>query len=255
MSGIPFEQSRPLERLETVAHGFFGRLGGVSTGDFAGLNMSTSSGDDLNHVATNRAQAVGVLGFSADRLITLKQVHSTRIVTVAAPGNALDEADALVTATPGIVLGILTADCAPLLFADPEARVIAAAHAGWKGATGGIAEATIAAMESLGARRDRITAAIGPTISGQNYEVGPDYARTVIAIAPDAAPFFTLPANGREHFDLPGFLHHRLSRLGLAATADLQLCTYAHPDRYFSHRYATHRGTTTGRQIALIALR
>lgn len=255
MSTVPFEQSRSLGRIDGIAHGFFGRRGGVSAGDFAGLNMSSSTGDELNHVATNRAQALDVLGFSPDRLATLKQVHSTRVVTITTPGNALDEADALVTSTPGTVLGILTADCAPLLFADPEAGIIGAAHAGWKGATGGIAEATVATMESLGARRDRIRAAIGPTISGLNYEVGPDYARDVLAVATDAAPFFIVPGGGREHFDLPGFLGHRLSRLGLAAVDDLGLCTYAHPDRYFSHRFATHRGTTTGRQIALIALR
>lgn len=252
---IPFETSRPLERIERLAHGFFGRRGGVSTGDFASLNMSEASGDDLTHVATNRAQALGIIGFSADRLVGLRQVHSIAVETVTELTSARAEADALVTKLPGIVLGILTADCAPILYADPEARIIGAAHAGWKGATGGIAEATIAAMEALGARRDRIIAAIGPTISGPNYEVGPDYAREVLEIAPDAAPFFSTPPGGREHFDLPGFLEHRLNRLGLAAVDNLEICTYADSARWFSHRHATHQGTTTGRQMAMIALR
>ena len=252
---IPFETSRPLERIERLAHGFFGRRGGVSTGDFASLNMSEASGDDLNHVATNRAQALGIIGFSADRLASVRQVHSIRVETVTGPATSRTEADALVSNTPGTVLGILTADCAPILYADPEARIIGAAHAGWKGATGGIAEATIAAMEALGAERHRIIAAIGPTISGPNYEVGPDYARQVLEIAPDAAPFFTTPPGGREHFDLPGFLEHRLNRLGLAAVDNLAICTYADPARWFSHRYATHQGTATGRQMAMIALR
>jgi YfiH family protein len=252
---IPFETSRPLERIESLAHGFFGRRGGVSTGDFASLNMSEAGGDDLNHVATNRAQALGIIGFSADRLASLRQVHSIRVETVTGPSAVRPEADALVTNTSGIVLGILTADCAPILYADPEARIIGAAHAGWKGATGGIAEATIAAMEALGARRHRVVAAIGPTISGPNYEVGPDYARQVLEIAPDAAPFFTIPPGGREHFDLPGFLEYRLGRLGLAAVDNLAICTYADPSRWFSHRYATHQGIGAGRQMAMIALR
>ncbi len=252
---IPFETSRPLERVERLAHGFFGRRGGASAGDFASLNMSESSGDDLNHVASNRAQALGLIGFSAGQLASVRQVHSIRVETITGPTTTRPEVDALVTATPGTVLGILTADCAPILYADPEARVIGAAHAGWKGATGGIAEATIAAMEAIGARRDRVIAAIGPTISGPNYEVGPEYARQVLEIAPDAAPFFTTPTGGREHFDLPGFLQHRLNRVGLAAIDNLAICTYADPSRWFSHRYATHQGTTTGRQMAMIALR
>lgn len=253
--GIPFEQSRPLERIDRLAHGFFGRRGGISTGDFTSLNMSEASGDDLNHVAINRAQAIGILGFSADKLATARQVHSIAVETVDAPTSARIEADALVTKVPGLVLGILTADCAPILYADPEARVIGAAHAGWKGATGGIAEATIAAMQAIGARRDRIVAAIGPTISGSNYEVGPDYMRQVLEIAPDAASFFSIPPGGREHFDLPGFLEHRLSLLGLGAVDNLAICTYAAPGDWFSHRYATHRKTAAGRQMAMIALR
>ena len=236
-----------------IAHGFFGRDGGVSTGLYASLNCGPGSRDDPAAVRENRRLVATTLGASG--LVSLSQIHSPIVHAIeAAPAQPL-EGDALVTAAPGLALGILTADCAPVLLADSHAGVIGAAHAGWKGATGGIAEATIGAMEALGAERHRIIAAIGPTISGPNYEVGPDYARQVLEIAPDAAPFFTTPSGGREHFDLPGFLEHRLSRLGLAAVDNLAICTYADPSRWFSHRFATHQGTTTGRQMAMIALR
>ncbi len=253
---IPFEQSRALERLTGVRHGFFGRRGGVSTGDFASLNVSESSGDKLNHIAENRAQVAGILGFPPERLVTMKQVHSVTVLEVTrqpAPGER-PEADAFVTRVPGLALGILTADCAPILLADPEAGVIGAAHAGWKGATGGIAEATVAAMVDLGARPDRIIAAIGPTISAANYEVGPDFAATLLRDHRDAANRISKPDGGREHFDLPGFVFDHLIAAGVGLVDDLGLCTYADPKRYFSHRYATHQGITTGRQISVIGL-
>ncbi|WP_421759225.1 peptidoglycan editing factor PgeF [Devosia sp.] len=254
---IPFETSRPLERLSGVRHGFFGRRGGVSTGPvFSSLNVSESSGDQLNHVAENRTQAAGILGFSPDALVTMKQVHSVTVLEVTrqpAPGER-PEADAFVTNVRGLALGILTADCTPILFADHEAGVIGAAHAGWKGATGGIAEATVAAMVDLGARPERIIAAIGPTISAANYEVGPEFTADLLRAHPDAANRVTRPDGAREHFDLPGFVFDHLMNAGVGIVDDLGLCTYAEPKKYFSHRFATHHGTTTGRQISIIGL-
>lgn len=253
----PFETSRALERLTGVRHGFFGRRGGVSTGDFASLNTSESSGDKFSHVIENRAQVAGNLGFSLDQLVTVKQVHSVTVLEVTRlPGadEEKPEADALVTRVPGIALGILTADCTPILFADAEAGVIGATHAGWKGAVGGIAEATVAAMVDLGARADRIVAAIGPTISGPNYEVGPEFAANLLRDHRDAANRISKPNGGREHFDLPGFVFDHLANAGVGLVDDLAICTYAEPKKYFSHRYATHKGTTAGRQLSVIGL-
>lgn len=243
--------------LDGVAHGFFGRGGGVSTGVFSSLNVSEASGDDLTRVASNRAQAVSAVQFRADDLITLRQVHSSTVVVLTDSPDPSErcEADAVVTDRPDLVLGILTADCAPILFADSSAGVIGAAHAGWKGAAGGVAQATVRAMVALGARPDRIRAVIGPTISGANYEVGPEFAAALTAQHPGAETRIARPAGGREHFDLPGFIADQLAGAGVGEVEDLRLCTYADPVRYFSHRRATHEGTTTGRQIALIGLR
>lgn len=253
---MPFETSRALERIPGIRHGFFGRRGGVSTGPFSSLNVSLSAGDKLNHVIENRAQIAGILGFSLNQLVTLKQVHSVTVLEVTRQPDPDDipEADAFVTRVHGLALGILTADCTPILFADPEARVIGAAHAGWKGATGGIAEATVAAMVDLGARPDRIIAAIGPTISGPNYEVGPEFAADLIRDHRDAENRITKPDGGREHFDLPGFVFDHLIAAGVGLVDDLGICTYAEPKKYFSHRYATHKAITTGRQLSVIGL-
>lgn len=253
---IPFEQCRPLAALQGIRHGFFGRRGGVSTGVFASLNMSESSGDKLNLVASNRAQAVAEIGFPPGALATLKQTHSNTVVTVKGlpDSSSPAEADAIVTNVPGIVLGVLTADCAPILLADPQAGIAGAAHAGWRGAIGGIVQATVRAMIDLGANPARIVAAIGPTISFANYEVGPQFAADLLAQHRDAANRISRPSNGREHFDLPGFVFDQLHDAGVGLVEDLGICTYANPKRYFSHRRATHEGTTTGRQIALIGL-
>lgn len=253
---LPFETSRALERIPGVRHGFFGRRGGVSTGEFASLNVSTSAGDRLNHVMENRAQIAGILGFSPDQLVTLKQVHSVTVLEVTRQPNPDDipEADAFVTRVHGLALGILTADCTPILFADPDARVIGAAHAGWKGATGGIMQATVAAMVDLGARPDRIVAAIGPTISARNYEVGPDFTADLLRDHRDAENRIIRPTGGREHFDLPGFVFDQLIAAGIGLVDDLGICTYGEPKKYFSHRYATHKAITTGRQLSVIGL-
>lgn len=240
------------EALAGLRHGFFGRQGGVSSGDFAGLNMSVSVGDDAQAVAENRALATTALG--GGELAFLKQVHSNRVVVVedALPQGDV-EADGLVTRRQGVLLGILTADCAPLLLADRQAGVIGAAHAGWRGAVDGILGETIAAMERLGASRSNIALAIGPTISGVHYEVGPEFEAQVLALRPEARTAFFTPDGGKAHFDLPRFLREEAERLGVRAEA-LDACTYARPERYFSHRYATHRGTKTGRQMAMIGL-
>lgn len=251
---IPFLRSGHFDATDMVRHGFFGRLGGVSQGDFAELNVSFAVGDDPDAVAHNRSLVAGTMGGGA--LVILKQVHSSRVVTVEAGAvpDAGVEADALVTRRADVLLGILTADCAPLLFLDPHAGVIGAAHAGWKGALGGIIENTLSAMEALGAQRRRITIAIGPTISGANYEVGSQFMGDALALNPNAMGAFFVPEGGREHFDLPGFLAGDATRAGAAALTRHDSCTYAHPEHFFSHRRATHEGTRTGRQIAVIGL-
>jgi YfiH family protein len=253
---IPFETSRALERLTSVRHGFFGRRGGNSTGDFASLNASTSVGDKPIHVARNREQMTGLLGFSPDVLAGVKQVHSARVAVLTDPAAIPErpEADAIVTDLHGVALGILTADCTPILLADVEAGVIGAAHAGWRGAVTGIAEATVTAMVSLGAEPERIVAAIGPTISEANYEVGPEWAAELLKQHRDAANRISKPEGGREHFDLPGFVFDHLIEAGVGVVDDLQLCTYAEPKKYFSHRWATHKGIPSGRQLSVIGL-
>ena len=253
MTAVPHVRAKELAPLP---HGFFGRQGGSSSGEFASLNASVSVGDDPARVAQNRALAASTLGGSAETIVMLHQVHSNRVVVAGESfsAEALPQADALVTRTRGLLLCILTADCAPVLLADHEAGVIGAFHAGWKGAVTGVAEATVAAMTKMGAQPARTRAAIGPTISAPNYEVGPDFAAEVIAANPHAASRVSAPNGGREHFDLPGFVGDRLRAAGVGTITDLGICTYGAPDAYFSHRHATHRGTRTGRQMALIGL-
>jgi purine-nucleoside/S-methyl-5'-thioadenosine phosphorylase / adenosine deaminase len=242
---------------DRVVHGFFGRRGGWSDGDLASNNMSLAVGDLPHTVQRNRIGAVGTLGRQLPQLILLKQVHSTRVETITGP-NRTDtpiEADAMVTNRRDVLLGILTADCAPVLLVDPQASVVGAAHAGWKGAAGGILGNTVAAMVALGAIPANIRAAIGPTISGPNYEIGPETAAQITGLNPAAKTHIAIPAGeAREHFDIPGLLMEQLFAADVGLVGDLALCTYAHPDLYFSHRYATHKGITTGRQISLIGL-
>lgn len=250
---IPYRTSPALDAVPGIRHGFFGRAGGVSTGDFASNNVSFSVGDGPANVAANRQAVADTLGGA---LVLSRQTHSTivRVLTDPADRDTNVEADAMVTTVPGLLLGILTADCTPVLLADPEAGVIGAFHAGWKGAIGGIAQATVAAMTGLGADPARILAAIGPTISGANYEVGPIFAADLLAQHPAAASRLSTPPGGREHFDLPGFVADQLRATSVETIDDLKACTYADPAAYFSHRYATHHGTATGRQLALIRL-
>ncbi|KKB13519.1 hypothetical protein VE25_01420 [Devosia geojensis] len=252
----PFETSPDLSALPRLKHGFFGRRGGVSTGDFTSLNISEASEDDPGTVAENRCRIAEAMGFTPSHLATLRQVHSARVVSLAAPTEpgARPEADAMVTRTRGLLIGIVTADCAPILLADPETGVIGAAHAGWPGARAGISAATVDAMVALGAEPGRIVAAIGPTISAANYEVGPQFMAEFLAHRPEAEAFFSVGPGGREHFDLSGFVAAQLRAAGVAAVEIAGGCTYGSPERYFSHRYATHHGGSTGRQLSVIGL-
>ena len=252
MNDVPVIRART---LVGVAHGFLGREGGVSTGIHAGLNVGTGSDDDTVVVAENRARATTAV-LPGAKLVTLYQVHSGDCITVTAPFDAdRPRADALVTDRPGLALGILTADCAPVLFADVEAGVVGAAHAGWKGAIGGVTDSTILAMESLGARRERITAAIGPCIARASYEVDDAFARHFEQDDPANERFFAPARVGHHKFDLESYVVHRLASAGLTRIAALGLDTYADDARFYSYRRATHRGEPGyGRQIALIGL-
>ena len=257
-SGLSPIQSPLLAETEArIAHGFFGRSGGVSQGPlYRGLNVGLGSKDDPAHILENRHRVANWFGVGIDHLATLYQIHSPTVVTVNASTTERAEADGQVTAAPGVVLGILTADCGPVLFADAEAGVIGAAHAGWKGALDGVLENTIDAMIVLGAKRERIVASLGPSISQRNYEVGPEFAERLIARNPDWAGFF-VPSAKPDHsmFDLPGFTTTRLRAAGVTAE-NLDICTYSDEEHFFSYRRTTHRQEPDyGRQISAIMLR
>lgn len=240
--------------LRPVAHGFFTREGGVSTGLYASLNGGQGSRDDPAAVAENRARIARHLG--AAHLVSVHQVHGTTAVEATGPWQgARPRADAMVTATPGIALAVLTADCAPVLLADAEAGVVGAAHAGWRGALAGVLESVIEAMEGLGAARGRIRAAVGPTISQRAYEVGPEFLDTFLAENPDHARFFAGGAGDRVHFDLPSFCLHRLRAAGVAEAEWTGHCTFSDEARFFSYRRAVKRGEGDyGRLVAAIRL-
>jgi YfiH family protein len=241
--------------LEGVPHGFLGRSGGVSEGLVAGLNVGWGSGDNRSAIAENRRRAVEAV-FAGARLVTVHQIHSNYVVEAGEwPDDNRPHADALVTDKPGVLLGILTADCAPVLFADAEAGVIGAAHSGWRGAVAGVNEATVAAMETLGARRERIAAAIGPAIAQRSYEVDQAFKALLVSYYGDNERFFSEGPAGRPHFDLEGYIVSRLAAAGIRKVEALGLDTYAEPDRFYSYRRATHRREPDyGRQISLIGL-
>ncbi len=242
--------------LSPFRHGFFTRRGGVSRGIHAELNCGTGSADRAGDVAENRARVAAALGVASDSLATLHQVHSAEVVVVGEPpAPPRPRADAMVTATPGIALGILTADCQPVLFAEPEAGVVGAAHAGWKGALAGVLDATVEAMEGLGARRDRIRAVIGPAIGPDAYEVGPEFRDRFVADDPGNARFFRPGAGDRLLFDLPGYGLARLRLAGIAAARWTGHCTFSDPERFFSYRRAMRNGEPDyGRLISAIAV-
>jgi YfiH family protein len=241
---------------DLVRQGFFTRAGGVSEGIYRGLNVGLGSNDARENVQENRARVARWFGVEPDRLATVHQVHSPDVVTVDADyDGSRPQADALVTATPGVVLGVLAADCGPILFCDAEARIVGAAHAGWKGALFGVLENTIAAMEALGARRDAIVASLGPSIGRRNYEVGPEFVERFLAVDPAYGRYFTpSEKSGHSMFDLPAFTTQRLNDAGVTAE-NLDICTYPDEDRFFSYRRTTHRQEPDyGRQISAIMI-
>ncbi|MEM6441130.1 MAG: peptidoglycan editing factor PgeF [Pseudomonadota bacterium] len=242
--------------LKGVRHGFFTRAGGVSDGVYASLNCGIGSSDDRDKVLENRARAAAEMGVAADRLLFVRQVHSAKAVPVEGPWEgAPPEADAMVTATRGLALAALAADCVPALFHDPEAQVIGAAHAGWRGALAGVLEATLEAMEALGADRGRVRVALGPCISQAAYEVGPEFFEAFASDDPEAARFFADGPNGRPMFDLPGYALRRLRTAGVGEAGWIGLCTYGDAARFFSHRRMTHRGEAGyGRLASAIVL-
>lgn len=251
-------QARSLTALPGIRHAFFTRAGGVSEGLYASMNGGLGSEDAPERVAENRARMAKALGVAPEHFLSVYQIHSPNVVVADAPWAASERprADAIVTRRSGIAIGIGTADCGPILFADAQAQVIGAAHAGWRGAFTGVLEATITEMERLGARRERITAAAGPMISQRNYEVGQDLIDRFLEADKDNARYFVPAARpGHAMFDLPGYVVDRLKRAGVAQIENLGLCTYADPAQFYSYRRATHRKEPDyGRHINAIAL-
>lgn len=249
-------QSALLGKARGIRHGFFTRVGGVSDGIYRGLNIGTGSDDDQQRVAENRRRVASWMGVGPEFLLSLHQVHSPDVVVATEPlPHPRPKADALVTNRPGLALGATAADCGPVLFCDAEAGVIGAAHAGWKGAFTGVLENTVDAMERLGARRDRIAAVLGPSISARNYEVGPEFiARFREADAANDRYFVPSDRPGHAMFDLNAYTVDRLTAAGVTAQS-LDRCTYAEEDLFFSYRRTTHRGEPDyGRQISVIVL-
>ena len=244
------------DALAGLPHGFLGRRGGVSVGELAGLNVGYGSNDDKEAIDENRRRAIAAL-LPGAALATVHQIHSPRVVVAerAWPIDARPNADAMVSVTPGLLLGILTADCAPILLADTQAGVIGAAHAGWRGALAGVAEATVDAMERLGAERERIVATVGPCIAQVSYEVDASFRANFIEQDAANDRFFVEGPSGKPRFDLEGFVAHRLIIANIRQVEPLHLDTYADADRVYSYRRATHRGEADyGRQVSLIAL-
>ncbi|MCL6283352.1 peptidoglycan editing factor PgeF [Ruegeria sp. 2012CJ41-6] len=241
--------------LSPIRHGFFTRRGGASSGVFAGLNCGTGSSDQRGAVAINRQRVAQALDVEDTHLVSVHQIHSPDVMTVDAPLTDKPRADAVVTATPGLALSILTADCQPVLFADAEAGVVGAAHAGWRGALAGVLEATLDAMENLGAQRSRTAAVIGPSISQRAYEVGPELFDEFLSDDPDNARFFANGQGDRMQFDLPSFGLHRLRRAGVGHAEWTRHCTYSDAERFYSFRRSTHaKEADYGRLISAIRL-
>ena len=243
------------EALAPFPHGFFTRKGGASSGIFAGLNCGQGSSDQTEAVAMNRDRVATRLGIARSHLVGVHQVHSADVVTLSEPLTGTRRDDALVTATPGLALSVLTADCQPVLFADREAQVIGAAHAGWRGALCGVLEATVTAMVALGARAERISAIIGPTISQPAYEVGPEFLDAFVAEDPSYSRFFAGGRGDRMHFDLPGFGLFRLRAAGVGQADWTRHCTYSDPGQFYSYRRSVHTHEVDyGRQISVIRI-
>ena len=256
MSAPPFLTSALLERQAGVRHAFFTRQGGVSTGVYASLNVGVGSRDDPDSVLENRARAAAAFGAPPDRLLTCYQIHSAVAVIAEQPWIQRPEADAVASRTPGLVLGALSADCAPVLLADAEARVVAAVHAGWRGALGGVVQAAVDAMTALGAQPGRTVAAVGPCIAPGSYEVGLEFLQTFLGAAPGSERFFSPgAASDKRQFDLPGFVLDRLAAAGVGEAEWIGRDTYGEPELFFSNRRAVHLGEADyGRLLSAIAL-
>jgi polyphenol oxidase len=250
--------SSSLAALDGIRHGFFTRAGGVSTGCYESLNAGVGSSDEPAHVAENRARMAAAVGVAPERLISAYQIHSPVVVIAEAPWDATarPKADAIVTRVAKLAIAVSTADCGPVLFADAQAGMIGAAHAGWRGALAGVAEATIAAMERCGADRSRMVAALGPMIRQQNYEVGPELVTQFVKDDSENERFFLNGARaGHALFDLSGYIAARLARAGIGRIEDLGRCTYAEPETFFSYRRSVHRREPDyGRHLNAIAL-
>ncbi len=243
------------DALAPLRHGFFTRKGGASSGVFQGLNCGVGSSDQAAAVQVNRGRVAQAMQVDGDALVAMHQVHSADVAVITGPQDSRQRVDAMVTATPGLALSVLTADCQPVLFADAKAGVIGAAHAGWRGARDGVLEATVDAMEALGATRSDIAVVIGPSISQQAYEVGPEFHADFLTVDPDNHRFFADGTGDRKQFDLPAYGLHRLARAGVGHAEWSRHCTYADPDRFFSYRRATHaQEADYGRLIAAIRL-
>ncbi len=243
------------DALARTRHGFFTRKGGASSGVFASLNCGCGSADRRKAVATNRERAASAVGLPPQRLVTVDQAHSATAVATDVPFGAPPRADAMATAAPGLGLGVLTADCLPVLLADDRARVVGAAHAGWRGALDGVLEATIDAMKGLGARPEDITAVIGPSISQRAYEVGPEFLDRFLDDDPGNARFFASGRDERHRFDLAGYGLQRLRNAGIGGAQRTGHCTYSDPGRFFSCRRSRHRREPDyGRLISVIRL-
>lgn len=241
--------------LQGTIHGFFSRKGGASSGVFEGLNCGFGSSDQQDIVGINRERVADYLQVPPDRLVGAHQIHSAKVVPVMDGLHYHPKADGLVTATPGVALSILTADCQPVLFADQKAGVIGAAHAGWKGALHGVLEETVRQMEALGAARASITAVIGPSISQRNYEVGPEFRTQFLDVDSTHRRFFAAGDEGRFQFDLPAFGMHRLRAFGVGKVSWTRHCTYADPKRFYSYRRSVHHSEVDyGRLISAIRL-
>jgi YfiH family protein len=255
---LPVLTSAALATLDGIRHAFFTREGGVSGGVYASLNSGIGSDDAPANVIENRSRMAAALGVSPAHLITAYQVHSPAVVVADRPWSQAQRprADAIVTRVPGLAIGISTADCGPVLIADAQARVVGAAHAGWRGAVAGVLEAAIAAMERIGADRSRMVATLGPTISQPNYEVGPELIAQFVADDAANERFFA-PAEraGHARFDLPGYIVARLQRAAVGTVDSLGRCTYSEADRFYSYRRCTHRREPDyGRHINAIVL-
>ncbi|WP_116130769.1 peptidoglycan editing factor PgeF [Tropicimonas sp. IMCC34043] len=243
------------DSLSPLRHGFFTRRGGASSGVFEGLNCGPGSSDQSEIVAINRDRVAQAMGVGSGQLISMNQIHSANVITLDSAPTDRPDADGMVTATPGIALAVLTADCQPVLFADHEAQVIGAAHAGWRGALGGVLEAVLDAMEQLGANRERISAVIGPTISQRAYEVGWEFFDEFIAEDPDNQRFFAGSGGEKPYFDLPAYSLARMRAAGIGQASWTRHCTYSDPERFYSYRRSVHRGEADyGRLISVVRL-